>query len=177
MPIISSLNLVGSLVVIEIKRSFWLNELIYAWASKLGDKGILSNTGSKVHGFGSLCQTWVRITKIQIISYRMEELITLYYGNFAIFGERARDFTWCTGCSSHIADRTLRSQIFLNKLRIEYPGWGHCPQTRVETLLIGVPAPQCRLHDKRKSIKGTPKDPRLRKLKRWPLNPPPWGPS
>ena len=35
----------------------------------------------------------------------MEELITLYYGNFVILGDRVRDFTWQTDCSNHIADR------------------------------------------------------------------------
>ena len=53
----------------------------------------------------------------------MKELIILYYGNFAILRERVRDFTWHTICSNHIADRTLRNQIFLNKLRREHPGW------------------------------------------------------
>ena len=53
----------------------------------------------------------------------MEELITLYYGYFAILRERARDFAQCFGCSNCIADRTLRIQIFLDKLRIEHPGW------------------------------------------------------
>ena len=53
----SSLNLSCSVVLIEIKRLVQLDKLTDAWASKLGDKGSLSNTGSKVHGFGSLNQT------------------------------------------------------------------------------------------------------------------------
>ena len=121
----SSLNFPCSLGWMGIKRSLQSNELIYAWALKLADKDSLSNTGSKVHGFGSLYQSWVRITKMQIIYYiyRMEELIILYYGNFAILGERARDFAWHTSCSNGVADRTLRSQIFLNELRREHLGW------------------------------------------------------
>ena len=53
----------------------------------------------------------------------MGELTTLYYSNFAILGERAKDFAWQTGSSNCIADWTLRSQIFLNKLRREHPAW------------------------------------------------------
>ena len=63
------------------------------------------------------------MTRTQIVCYRMEELLTLYYGNFAILGERVRDFAWCTSCSNCIADRTQRSQIFLDKLKREHPGW------------------------------------------------------
>ena len=53
----------------------------------------------------------------------MEELIILYYGNFAILRDRVREFAWHTGCSNCVADRTLRSQIFLNELRREHLGW------------------------------------------------------
>ena len=53
----------------------------------------------------------------------MEELITLYYGNFSILGERAKDFTQCSGCSNCVTDRTLQSQIFLDELKMENPGW------------------------------------------------------
>ena len=53
----SALNLSGSVVLTGIKRPLKLDELIYAWASKLGDKGSLSSTGLKVLGFGSLYQT------------------------------------------------------------------------------------------------------------------------
>ena len=53
----------------------------------------------------------------------MEELIILYYGNFAILGDRVREFAQHTGCSNHVVDRNLRSQIFLDELRREHPGW------------------------------------------------------
>ena len=53
----------------------------------------------------------------------MEELITLYYGNFTILGERVKDFVQHTGCSNCIADRTPWSQIFLDELKREHPGW------------------------------------------------------
>ena len=53
----------------------------------------------------------------------MEELITLYYGSFAILGEEAKDFAWHTSCSNCVTDRALMSQIFLNKLRREHLGW------------------------------------------------------
>ena len=55
--------------VIGVKKSLQSNELINAWTSKLGDKGSLSDAGLKVCGFGSLCQTWVRITGKLIIHY------------------------------------------------------------------------------------------------------------
>ena len=89
----------------------------------MGDKDSLSNTGSKVCGFGSLCQTGVRIIEVQIVCYWMEELVTLHYGNFTILGERARDFTWCTSCSNGVAERTPRTQIFLAEMRTEHLGW------------------------------------------------------
>ena len=53
----------------------------------------------------------------------MEELITLYYRNFAILGDRVRDFAQQTGCSNHIVGRPLRSQIFLNELKREHWSW------------------------------------------------------
>ena len=71
----------------------------------------------------------------------MEELITLYYGNFAILGERARDFAGCTSCSNYIADRTLRSQFFLDKVRREHPG-----QTTTQMQEWGLFLFECLLH-------------------------------
>ena len=71
----SSLNFSCSLVWMGIKRSLQSNELIYAWALKMGDKGSLSNMGSKVCGFGSL---YIRLeTQKVYYIYRMEELIIL----------------------------------------------------------------------------------------------------
>ena len=53
----------------------------------------------------------------------MKELIILYYGSFAILGDRVREYAWWTSCSNCIVDWTLRSQIFLKELRREHPGW------------------------------------------------------
>ena len=89
----------------------------------LGDKGSLSNMGSKVHGFGSLYHTWVRITKTQIVCYRMEELITLHHGNFTILGKWEKEYTQRSGCSNAVAEWALLSQLFLDKLKKECPGW------------------------------------------------------
>ena len=135
----SSLNFPYSLGWIGIKRSLQANELIYSWVSKLGDKGSLSNTGSKVCGFGSLYQTWVRITSKLIIYYTtlMEGLIIFCYDNFAILGDRAREFAWCTGCSKHIADGTLRSQILLNELRREHTGRTTAHRQELGLFLLG----------------------------------------
>ena len=96
----SSWNLSCNLVLIEIKRSLWLNKLIYAWASKLGDKGILSNTASNVCGFGSLCQTWFRITKIQIICYIMATLWSWEKGWRSMPKKQAVPTEWPTWPSS-----------------------------------------------------------------------------
>ena len=163
------------LVLIEIKRSLWLNELIYAWASKLGDKVSLSNMGLNVCGFGSLCQTWAKITKTQIACYRMEEIITLYYGNFHPWREGKR-FCPQTGCSNLITDRTLRSQIFLDKLRRNTwagpPPTGKSGDSSYWSACSSMWPPWGR-----KNIKGTPKDLRMRKPKKQPLNTPLWGPS
>ena len=118
-----SLNLSFSMVLIGIKRPLKLDELTYAWASKLGDKDSLSNTGSKVHRFGSLYQTWVRITKTQVICCRMKELFTLHHGNFAILWKWAKEFTQRIGCSNWVADWALQSQLFLDEMKKECPGW------------------------------------------------------
>ena len=53
----------------------------------------------------------------------MEKLVTLYYGNFAILGERVRKFAWRTGCSKRVTNLTLRGQLFLNELGHEHSGW------------------------------------------------------
>ena len=77
----------------------------------------------KFCGFGSFYQTSVRITKKQIICYRMEELITLHHGNFAILGKWAKEFTQRTGCSSWVADWALQSQLLLDEMMKEHLGW------------------------------------------------------
>ena len=86
----------------------------------------------------------------------MEELITLYYGNFAILEERVKDFAQCTGC---IEDRTVQGQIFLEE---GTPRLDHHPQARWGQFLL-----ECLLHNvafmRRKSTKGTPEDNRQRK--------------
>ena len=35
-----------------------------------------------------------------IVYYRIEELVTLHYGNFSILGEQAREFAQRTNCSN-----------------------------------------------------------------------------
>ena len=128
-----------------IKRSLQANEVIYARVSKLGDKGNFYNLGSKVHRFDSLYQTSVRITRKLIVYYttfaEMEEWIILYYGNFAILGDRVREFAQHTGCSNHMADRTMRSQTFLNELRREHLGWTTTCRQEWRLFLLG-----CLLH-------------------------------
>ena len=66
----------------------------------------------------------------------MEELITLYYGNFAILGERVKDFVQCISCSNCITDRTLRSQIFLDKLKRKHLGWTTTHRKEWELFLL-----------------------------------------
>ena len=53
----------------------------------------------------------------------MEEFDTLYHGNFAILGERVKEFSKYTGCSNQVADRTLQGQIFLDELKRQHPDW------------------------------------------------------
>ena len=53
----------------------------------------------------------------------MEELITFHHSNFMILGERAKEYAWRTGCSNWVADQTLRSQLFLHKIKKECMGW------------------------------------------------------
>ena len=64
----------------------------------------------------SIYQLQARITKMFIIYYRMEELVTLHYGNFSILGEWVREFIRRTSCSNWVADWTLWSQLLLNEL-------------------------------------------------------------
>ena len=54
---------------------------------------------------------------------RMEEMVTLQYGSFAILGEWAKEFTQRIGCSKRVANQTLQGQLYLNKLKREHPGW------------------------------------------------------
>ena len=77
----------------------------------------------------------------QIVYYRMEELITLHYGNFTILRERVRDFTWCTTCLTTLLIELLEPRSSLMKW-VENTQGGHCLQARVGTLLIG-----CLLHN------------------------------
>ena len=79
--------------------------------------------GLKVCKSGSLYETQIRITRMFIVYYSMEESVTLQYGNFAILGEQVREFDWRTGCSNWVADQILRGQLFLDELWREYLGW------------------------------------------------------
>ena len=53
----------------------------------------------------------------------MEELITLHHGNFAILGRWVKEFDQRTGCSNWVADLVLQSQLFLDEMKKEHPGW------------------------------------------------------
>ena len=124
------------MVLIGIKRLLQLDDLTCTWASKLGDKGSLSNTVSKVCGFGSLYQTWVRITKTQMVCYRMEELITLHHGNFAILGKWVKEFAQWTGCSNWVADWALQSQLLLDEMKKEHRGWNTACRQELNLFLL-----------------------------------------
>ena len=124
----SPLNLSCSMVLIGNKRQLKLDELTYAWVSKLGDKNSLSITDLKVHGFGSLYQTQFRITKTLIICHRMEELITLNLSNFAILGRLGKECAQRIGCSNQVADCTPQYQLFLDEIWKECPSWNTAPK-------------------------------------------------
>ena len=64
-----------------------------------------------------------------IIFSRLEELVTLHYRNFAILGERVKEFTLRTRCSNRAVDWTLKGQLFLEELRRECPSWS-TPQNK-----------------------------------------------
>ena len=63
-----------------------------------------------------------------IVCYRMEELVTLYYGNFSILGEWVREFAQRTSCSNQVADWTLWNQLSLTELHREHLGWNTAPK-------------------------------------------------
>ena len=90
------------------------------WEFSFINEGSLSSMCLKVHGSGLLCQTQVRISKTSIIYYRMEELISLHYGNFTILGKRAKKYTQRMGCSNRVADQALQCQLLLAKIRKEH---------------------------------------------------------
>ena len=77
-----------------------------------------------------------------IICYRMEELVIMHYGNFSILGEWAREFTQRTGCSNWVAEQTLWSQMFLNKLHREHLGWSISQKQEWGLFLL-----KCMLHN------------------------------
>ena len=52
----------------------------------------------------------------------MEELITLYHGNFMILEKRAKEYAQRTGCSNWVAEQALHSQLFLDEMKKESLG-------------------------------------------------------
>ena len=50
-------------------------------------------------------------------------MITLLHGNFVILGKLAKKYAQRTGCSNWVADWALQSQLFLDKMKKEHPGW------------------------------------------------------
>ena len=58
-----------------------------------------------------------------IICYRMEELVTLQYGNFLILAKQGRDYAQGTSCLNQVAKWTLHFQLFLDELGQEQLGW------------------------------------------------------
>ena len=53
----------------------------------------------------------------------MEEFVILYYGNFSMLGGWAREYTQQTSCSNRVANWTLYSQLFSDKLHREHLGY------------------------------------------------------
>ena len=60
---------------------------------------------------------------MQIVCYRMEELITLHHGNFTILGRQVKEFTQRMGCLNLVADWALQCQSFLDEMQKECPRW------------------------------------------------------
>ena len=107
-----------------------------------------------------------------IIFSRMEELVTLQYGNFDILGVWAKEFAQMTGCSNRVTNQTLRGQFFFNELWPEHLGWSTACKQESGPLFAGVPAPQHCLHEEKRALEhckwGWPKQ--------WPLSMPPSTP-
>ena len=76
-----------------------------------------------------------------IIYYRIEELVTLHYGNFSILGEWVREFAWRTSCSNWVADQTLQSQLFWMSYEENIWSWSYHPETRMGPVPVGAYAP------------------------------------
>ena len=133
--------------------------------------------GSKVCGFGSLYQTQFRITSKLIIYYiyRMEELIILHYGNFVILEERARALPGVP-----VVQTLLLTELW--GVRSSLMNWGENTQAGLPLISKSGDSSYWNICStiwppwNRKHVKGVPRDPRLRKLKRRPLSTPPWGP-
>ena len=87
------------------------------------DRGCFYSTGLKLHKPSSLYQTQIWIARTFIVYYSMEELVTLYYGNFSLLGEWVREFAWSISCSNQVAGWTLWSLLFLIKFQREHLGW------------------------------------------------------
>ena len=77
-----------------------------------------------------------------IICYRIEELVTLHYGNFSILGEQVKELAWRTGCSNWVASQTLQGQLFLDEIRREHPGWSTTHKQELGLFLL-----ECMLHN------------------------------
>ena len=90
---------------------------------KAGREGLSIQYRFKVCKPSSLYQTQVRITRMLIIYYSMEDLVTLHYRNFSILAKQEREFAQRTHCSNWVADPTLKSKLFLHKLWWEHLGW------------------------------------------------------
>ena len=133
--------------------------------------------GSKVCRLGSLYQTWVRTTTTQIVYYiyRMEELITLYYGNLLSLerGQKISPGTPVVPTASLIELWEARSCLTNWRGNTQA---GLLPTSKSgDSSYWGICSTMQPLW-RRKSIEGTPRDHRMRKPKKWSLNTPPWGP-
>ena len=106
-----------------------------------------------------------------ILYSRMEELITLQYGNFTILGEQTKVFTPRTRYSNRVANWTLRGQFYPNKLRREHRGWNTAQCQEWGLFLL-----EHLLHNtasmRRKEHKGAPEPHKLRQPKWWPWSTP-----
>ena len=83
-----------------------------------------------------------------IIYSMMEELVTLQYRNFIILREQAKEFAQRLFQLSCWLDP--QGSTFSQWVEMRMPELDYWPKTRVRSLSVGVPAPQCSLHEEKR---------------------------
>ena len=90
-----------------------------------------------------------------IIYSRMEELVTLQYGNFTMLGEwMQRNSPRGLAVPAELPIKPSGVNFFSMQAKTRTPRLEYCPQTRVGSLSAGAPAPQCSFHEEKRVTEG-----------------------